>query len=430
MEEEGVESSMPLADDPLLDWIRRVNKAKCLPVSDLKALLADCTTRFQNDERYRNDERYLKLWMSYADLTDDPGKVFLLLQCRRIGTRLALFWAAWSYVVEMADDYSGAARLLAKGQARCALPTSLLEECRSAFDQRMDDRMRLAAALIRDGDANVKSSQVEPMSIEEHRELSHEQHMMEDDGLRVGCGPSGTECTGQSPSASDPCERIQHPQRKGVEACGTTEAEWSLQDTAVFDCPTSSQESSSPEPSSSECEEPGDQSLRMCDANSQVGALCEEDVVEGKGVQVCRRQSQHFNSGRGDDTPNAPVPDSPLSPGFTSDETRTVDGIVLVHAPFSKENRASMTTGRVEYQQWISTSRLIQDLRDESLGKKWPRKMMRRGPGAGHGGVMVRQLGSQRVNVSGILGEGAFAVVYACRLLGNGKEIAVKIERP
>lgn len=53
-----------------------------------------------------------------ADLTDDADKVFLMLKSEGIGVQLALFWAAWAYVCEMAESYSRAIEKIAEGRAR------------------------------------------------------------------------------------------------------------------------------------------------------------------------------------------------------------------------------------------------------------------------------------------------------------------------
>lgn len=53
-----------------------------------------------------------------ADLTDDADKIFLLMKSKGIGTQLALFWAAWAYVLEMAESFSRAADTITEGRAR------------------------------------------------------------------------------------------------------------------------------------------------------------------------------------------------------------------------------------------------------------------------------------------------------------------------
>ncbi|CAN0544811.1 unnamed protein product, partial [Ectocarpus sp. 8 AP-2014] len=72
-----------------------------------------------------------------ADLSDDADKVFLLLKSAGIGTQLSLFWAAWAYVLEMAEAYERVALIIAEGRAWGAQPVSLLEEFLRSFHERM-----------------------------------------------------------------------------------------------------------------------------------------------------------------------------------------------------------------------------------------------------------------------------------------------------
>lgn len=53
-----------------------------------------------------------------ADLADDADKVFVQLKLEGIATKLALFWAAWAYVLEMAESYARVAETIAEGRAR------------------------------------------------------------------------------------------------------------------------------------------------------------------------------------------------------------------------------------------------------------------------------------------------------------------------
>lgn len=43
--------------------------------------------------------------------------------------------------------------------------------------------------------------------------------------------------------------------------------------------------------------------------------------------------------------------------------------------------------------------------------------------------VMTRTLGGQRIDVLGVLGEGAFAVIFSCKISEGQRDVAVKIER-
>lgn len=43
--------------------------------------------------------------------------------------------------------------------------------------------------------------------------------------------------------------------------------------------------------------------------------------------------------------------------------------------------------------------------------------------------VLTRTLGGQRVDVLGVLGEGAFAVIFSCKISEGQRDVAVKVER-
>eukprot|EP00903_Cladosiphon_okamuranus_P007665 g7433.t1 len=216
-------------DDPLAESMRCISVDESSS-EDLKVQLHNILDRFQKDRRYRNDERYLKLWMRYADVTDDADKVFGMLKSEGIGAQLALFWAAWAYLLEMAESYSRAAEKIAEGRARGAVPVSLLEDFLAAFHRRMLERMRLTS-----------------------------------------------------------------------------------------------------------------------------------------------------------DTP--------------------------------------------QYKHWASSSPLVHDVRIDSLAKRWPRKMAKVEGGSRRPAVLTRTLGSQKIDVLGVLGEGAFAVIFSCKVSDGQRKVAVKVER-
>ncbi|CAM9151163.1 unnamed protein product [Discosporangium mesarthrocarpum] len=429
MEEVGGNRENVMPDDPLDEWVRHVEKAKSRSESGLKALLAECTTRFHRDKRYRNDERYLKLWLSYADLTDDPGKVFLLLQCQRIGTRLALFWAAWSYAAEMEDNYSEAARLLDEGNARFAVPASLLEECKRAFIQRMDDRMRLATKI---SGGIAGGSKGEVRSTEQERELSDDTTAPL--SMNSLCEPCST-ASGRPPQAPvqhmliAPCigveksdQRKHAPRRLEEERCKTLGDLSKAKDQAQTALPNSLGWAPG---ISSEDEVQDCRPLHSHTVKRRSRSLHRQGV-EGGGNE--RRKQRHCFEG----SPGSCCrrgPDSPCA-RFSPDDREVMDGITFIHSPFCKERRSTYTTATDKFQWWASSSKLVHDLSADVLGKNWPRKMVRRGPSSVKGGGVVRKLGSERVKVLGVLGEGAFAVVYFCRRLDDGEELAVKIERP
>lgn len=69
-----------------------------------------------------------------ADMADNTNKVFLFLESESICTQLALFWAAWAYVLEMDDSYEGALHVIATGFARRVL-LIVLQEITTTTDQ-------------------------------------------------------------------------------------------------------------------------------------------------------------------------------------------------------------------------------------------------------------------------------------------------------
>eukprot|EP00946_MAST-07B_sp_MAST-7B-sp1_P001296 g1296.t1 len=68
-------------------------------------LLERCCRSLMKDERYRNDGRYLKCWLKYADLLEDPSDLFRFLCVNRIGEQCSLFYVAWALVSEQRKNY-------------------------------------------------------------------------------------------------------------------------------------------------------------------------------------------------------------------------------------------------------------------------------------------------------------------------------------
>ncbi|CAM9674378.1 unnamed protein product [Chrysoparadoxa australica] len=114
----------------------------------------------------------------------------------------------------------------------------------------------------------------------------------------------------------------------------------------------------------------------------------------------------------------------------------------MVVDPFWASLRRSSTVGSVGYQAWLTHCTNVYDFTLEQSLRAWPKKV---GKGRGHekalrgegvflgrltGDGITLQLGKRSVVVKGILGEGAYGVVYSCKLKSSGEEVAVKVERP
>lgn len=67
--------------------------------------------------------------------------------------------------------------------------------------------------------------------------------------------------------------------------------------------------------------------------------------------------------------------------------------------------------------------------RVDCLAKRWPRKMAKVKGGSRRPAVLTRTLGSQKIDVLGVLGEGAFAVIFSCKIGEGQRKVAVKVER-
>lgn len=67
-------------------------------------------------------------------------------------------------------------------------------------------------------------------------------------------------------------------------------------------------------------------------------------------------------------------------------------------------------------------------VRPECLAKRWPRKMATVKAGSRKQITLSRVLGEQRMDIIGMLGKGAYAVVFSCKIDGDQRNLAVKIE--
>ncbi|CAN0139013.1 unnamed protein product [Scytosiphon promiscuus] len=356
-------------DDPLEESIR------CIPFDYAKSdiltgHLTGILERFRSDNRYRNDERYLKLWMRYADLTDDANKVFLTLKYEEIGTQLALFWAAWAYVLEMADSYNAAAERISEGQRKGALPVVLLENFLRAFQQRMLERVEAHHSISRGA-----SGTIEEDVVVDHSPRS------------VQCAPlcqSGSPQIGMNKSKKSTDRRVlaavetEHMSGKGGDLAGLRAC-------------TSGVEI---------CE--SKVGLRVRDANS-----CGQAAPRAKGY-----------------TPGTLT--SPLEASVVTDN--------LIRDPFSPDKRRRLTTNTTQYLRWASSSRKVYDFRQgaRQAGRRaidsWPSKMALVNARSRQPVGMTKTLGTQRLDITGMLGKGSFARVFSCKTSEDQRQVAIKIE--
>ena len=126
--------------DPLIHWLGYVRSHRDARPSDSggEFLLLERTVRaLAPFPRYRDDVRFVRACVLYADRTSAPGDVFRFLHGEGIGSRTALFWVAWAWVAEKADDFKFAEKVFLKGIRKGARPARLLEERHKQFQRRM-----------------------------------------------------------------------------------------------------------------------------------------------------------------------------------------------------------------------------------------------------------------------------------------------------
>jgi hypothetical protein len=55
---------------------------------------------------------------SQADSVRTPGEIFSFMQSNKIGERCALFWIAWAFVAEKAENFNLTDQIFQKGMKR------------------------------------------------------------------------------------------------------------------------------------------------------------------------------------------------------------------------------------------------------------------------------------------------------------------------
>ncbi|CAM9670441.1 unnamed protein product [Laminaria digitata] len=337
--------------------------------------MATAIMRFTGQRRYRDDERYLKLWMRYADLTDDPNKVFLMLKSKAIGTQLALFWAAWAYVLELDESYSGAMRVLAEGKVRGAAPVSLLEEFQDAFHERMCRKMQMA------------HTDPEKCAIEKMAQL----------------GQAGK----KSPESAlheklEQCEQLEQRSSRTLSNQGLSdkeaEAPIDSMDGGGAGCVETAQ-----------CTPIGgvDKSTR-----SAFGLHGDLFTHAAGTCQWCTVRSDSKKPSRG-------------LVGCDCGST----AIDVIQDPFSANKRQLLTVDTAQYRGWARSSTIVNDSRQETDDLITLRPTPAKTNGGSRRRVVHSQtLGTQVVDVLGVLGQGAAAVVFSCKGHEDQRDVAVKIE--
>ncbi|OQR90111.1 hypothetical protein ACHHYP_05798 [Achlya hypogyna] len=123
------------------------------------AILERATRAFTSDRRYRNDARYMRFWIQYIDRVDKPIDVFKFLYKNKIGDKLALFYIAWSLLLEKKGDVKNAELIYNKGLQRKAEPFAALERKHAEFERRVSQKW---LNTCRPSDDDVTDEHVRP----------------------------------------------------------------------------------------------------------------------------------------------------------------------------------------------------------------------------------------------------------------------------
>lgn len=130
--------------DPLRYWVLYVKHIRESYPSDSQRqflLMERCARTFMARPflvpDYVNDVRYIRTCILYADKTSNPSEVFKLMSRIKVGTKVSLFWVAWAWVAEKAEDFQFTEKIFQKALKTGAEPRKFLEERQRQFLRRM-----------------------------------------------------------------------------------------------------------------------------------------------------------------------------------------------------------------------------------------------------------------------------------------------------
>ncbi|KAG0033342.1 hypothetical protein BGZ81_008676 [Podila clonocystis] len=104
--------------------------------SNLLPVLEQAMKAFKGDERYRNDPRYVRFYVQYSGIVDDPDHIFKFMMANNIGIQLAMLYEEYAEYLEDMEDYVAARDILTLGINRRAMPLGRLKKNRAEFELR------------------------------------------------------------------------------------------------------------------------------------------------------------------------------------------------------------------------------------------------------------------------------------------------------
>lgn len=96
-------------DDPLIHWLSYIKYHQDNFPSDTHEqflLLERCFRSMCKVKKYADDVRFIRVCCNYADKTSRALEIFQYLYQQKVGTKTALFYAAWAWKAEKEKDYA------------------------------------------------------------------------------------------------------------------------------------------------------------------------------------------------------------------------------------------------------------------------------------------------------------------------------------
>ena len=144
--------------DPMRYWVLYIKHIRESYPSDSQKqflLMERCARTFMARPfiipRYQNDVRFIRTCILYADKTSNPSDLFKLMSKIKVGTKVSLFWVAWAWVAEKAQDFPFTEKIFQKAISVGAEPKEFLEERQRQFLRRMSRHWLNASQAQEDG---------------------------------------------------------------------------------------------------------------------------------------------------------------------------------------------------------------------------------------------------------------------------------------
>eukprot|EP01080_Neovahlkampfia_damariscottae_P000323 gene323-6737_t len=121
-----------------IEWISKEVGKEQISQEEFFLVVQDCCDSLKDEDKYKEDKGYLRIWLTFADMSDDQEYLFDFMRNNNIGTKHALFYVAWSTIFESLDDLEKAYLILKEGKMKKAEPESQIKTHIDEFQKRYD----------------------------------------------------------------------------------------------------------------------------------------------------------------------------------------------------------------------------------------------------------------------------------------------------